>query len=251
MAKEIEIQVLEVDQVAMERRLKALGAKLVMPMTRMVRAVYHTCNSQTRKVESFARVRDEGAGTTTITVKVYNDPKYPDEYEIATLNSFDEARDLMLALNIQEKAYQETYRKKWGGAKLAKLGIHEVTFDMIPGLPMYMEVEAESETKLYAFLARLEANPNKYRTGAFGGKYMEYYGIPEAKMNNGTPVIDFASTEKYIVPSKNQALFKATLAEQRRIIKKIGSVGSSGSSSSRTSSRKSQRRTKKAVAQNR
>jgi hypothetical protein len=42
MGKEIEIQVLEVDQPAMERRLKALGAELVMPMTRMVRAVYHT-----------------------------------------------------------------------------------------------------------------------------------------------------------------------------------------------------------------
>lgn len=242
MGKEIEIQVLEVDQVAMEGRLKVLGAKLVMPMTRMVRAVYHTCNGQNRKVESFARVRDEGAGTTTITVKVYNDPKYPDEFEIATLNSFDEARALMLALNIQEKSYQETYRKKWGGAKLAKLGIHEVTFDMIPGLPMYMEVEAESETKLHAFLARLEANPDKYRTGAFGGKYLEYYGIPEAKMNNGTPVIDFASTEEYIVPTKNQALFKATLAEQRRLIKKIGS---SATGSSRGVS--SQRRTKKAA----
>ena len=66
MGKEIEIQVLEVNQTAMERKLKALGATCVMPMRRMVRAVYHTCNGQARNVESFARVRDEGAGTTTV-----------------------------------------------------------------------------------------------------------------------------------------------------------------------------------------
>lgn len=239
MGKEIEIQVLEINQADIERRLKTLGAKCVMPMKRMVRAVYHTCNGNIRKVESFARVRDEGSGTTTITVKVYNNPKYPDEYEIATLNSFDEARDLMLALNIQEKSYQETYRTKWGGAKLAKLGIHEVTFDMVPGLPMYMEVEAVNEAKLLAFLARLETDPSKYRTGAFGKKYFEYYGIPEAKMNNDTPVIDFASTEQYIIPTKNMELFTATLSEQRKVLKKLQT------GSSKTSRSSSQRRTKK------
>ncbi len=239
MGKEIEIQVLEINQADIERRLKTLGAKCVMPMKRMVRATYHTCNGQTRKVESFARVRDEGSGTTTITVKVYNDPKYPDEYEIATVNSFDEARALMLALNIQEKSYQETYRKKWGGAKLAKLGIHEVTFDMIPGLPMYMEVEAESEAKLNAFLARLETDPSKYRTGAYSGKYTEYYGIPKSKLENETPVIDFASTEQYIIPAKNIELFTATLAEQRKELKKLQTGSSKSSHSS------SQRRTKK------
>lgn len=221
MGKEIEIQVLEVNQPEIERKLKQMGVTCVMPMRRMVRAVYHTCNGANRKVESFARVRDEGAGTTTLTVKVYNDPKYPDEYEIATLNSFDEARALMLALNIPEKSYQETYRKKWGGSELAKHGIHEVTFDMIPGLPMYMEVEAESEAKLYSFLELLGTDSSKQRTGAFGSKYYEYYGIPESKMNNGTPVIDFTSTEENIIPVKNHKLFKDTLVEQRRIIKTL------------------------------
>ena len=107
---------------------------------------------------------------------------------------------------------------------------------------MYMEVEAESEAKLNAFLARLETDPSKYRTGAYSGKYTEYYGIPKSKLENETPVIDFASTEQYIIPTKNMELFIATLAELRKVLKKMHSDSSSTSKSSRTSS---QRRTKK------
>ena len=51
-------------------------------------------------------------------------------------------------------------------------------------------------------------------------------------MNNGTPVIDFASTEEYIVPAKNTVLFKATLAEQRKMIKKLGQGHGTGSTQS-------------------
>ena len=103
-----------------------------------------------------------------------------------------------------------------------------------------MEVEAENETKLHAFLARLETDPSKYRTGAYTGKYTEYYGIPKSKLENETPVIDFASTEQYIIPTKNMELFTATLAEQRKELKKLQT-----GSSTKTSRSSSQRRTKK------
>jgi hypothetical protein len=67
-------------------------------------------------------------------------------------------------------------------------------------------------------------------------RYLEYYGIPEAKMNNGTPVIDFASTEEHIIPTKNQAVFKATLAEQRQMIRKLKGTGSSSRRTKKASS---------------
>jgi adenylate cyclase class IV len=218
MSKEIEIQVLDVERDVILKKLKSeygTGLTQEHALTRMVRSTYHTCNGQTRKVESFARVRKEH-GDTTITVKVYDDPKFPSEYEIATKNSFDEARELMLALNLQEKAIQETYREKWHLPAAA--GIKEVTFDLVPGLPMYMEVEATSETVINGFLDMLGVPADKKRTGAYSAMYAEYYDIPKSVIENETPLLTFADAGKLLKPQKNQAMLKRVLAQQHKLI---------------------------------
>ena len=231
MGKEIEIQVLDVDRDTILKKLKSeYGTGLTQEhgLTRMVRSTYHTCNGQTRKVESFARVRKEH-GDTTITVKVYDNPKFPSEYEIATKNSFDEARELMIALNLQEKAIQETYREKWHLP--AATGIKEVTFDLVPGIPMYMEVEATSESVLNGFLDMLGIPEDKKRTGAYSARYAEYYDIPKSVIENETPLLTFADAGKSLKPNKNHAMLKRVLAEQRKM---IGTTKSPSSSSGKS-----------------
>lgn len=230
MGKEIEIQVLDIDREAVLKKLKSeYGTGLVQEhgLTRMIRSTYHTCNGQTRKVESFARVRKEN-GDTTITVKVYHDPKFPSEYEIATKNSYDEARELMLALNLQEKAVQETYREKWHLP--ATTGIKEITFDLVPGLPMYMEVEATSEGELARFLDMLGVAEDKKRTGAYSARYAEYYGITKSVIENETPLLTFADAAKSLKPTKNAAMLKRVLAQQLKLIgtKSVSRLGKSG-----------------------
>lgn len=218
MGKEIEIQVLDVDRAAFLKKLKSeYGTGLVQEhgLTRMIRSTYHTCNGQQRTVESFARVRKEN-GDTTITVKVYDNPKFPSEYEIATKNSYDEARELMLALNLQEKAIQETYREKWHLP--AATGIKEITFDLVPGIPMYMEVEATSETELVRFLDMLGVPEDKKRTGAYSARYAEYYGIPKTVIENETPLLTFEDAAKSLKPTKNAAMLKRVLAQQHKLI---------------------------------
>lgn len=218
MGKEIEIQVLDVDRDAILKKLKSeygTGLRQEHGLTRMVRSTYHTCNGQKRKVESFARVRKEH-GDTTITVKVYDNPKIPSEYEIATKNSFDEARELMIALNLQEKAIQETYREKWHFP--AETGIKEVTFDLVPGIPMYMEIEATSEQVLNGFLDMLGVPEDKKRTGAYSARYAEYYNIPKSVIENKTPLLTFADAAKSLKPQKNHTMLKRVLAEQRKMI---------------------------------
>ena len=218
MGKEIEIQVLDVDRAAILKKLKSkYGTGLTQEhgLTRMVRSTYHTCNGHQRTVESFARVRKEH-GDTTITVKVYDNPKFPSEYEIATKNTYDEARALMLALNLQEKAVQETYREKWHLP--AATGIKEVTFDLVPGLPMYMEIEATSESVLNGFLDMLGVPENKKRTGAYSARYAEYYDIPKSVIENETPLLTFADASKSLKPQKNHAMLKQVLAQQNRLI---------------------------------
>jgi hypothetical protein len=39
--------------------------------------------------------------------------KFVNEYEIATQNSFEESKDLLLANHLYLKAYQEKLRQKW------------------------------------------------------------------------------------------------------------------------------------------
>lgn len=222
MGKEIEIQVLDVNRQEILKKIKKMGAVQEHGLERMVRSTYHTCNGQTRKVESFARVRKEH-GDTTITVKVYDNPKFPSEYEISTSNSFDEARALMIALNLQEKAVQETYREKW--RMPADSGIKEITFDLVPGIPMYMEVEANNETnseaKLNAFLDSLGVPDDKKRTGAFSGRYEEYYGIPKSIIENQTPLLTFADASKSLNPNKNAKLLTRVLSSQRKMISQL------------------------------
>ena len=78
MGKEYEIQVLEVDVTSMRKKLKKLKGKRIHKSIKFVRSVFNRCNS---KIRSFVRVRNEGKKT-TMTIKIYNDPKFPDEHEV-------------------------------------------------------------------------------------------------------------------------------------------------------------------------
>ena len=43
------------------------------------------------------------------------------------------------------KAFQETYREKWS---LPIKGVHEITFDTWPGLPVWMEIDCSNKKTL-------------------------------------------------------------------------------------------------------
>ena len=78
MGKEFEIQILDVNVTKMKKILKENKGKKIHKNIRFERAVFNRCNS---KIRGFVRVRNEGKNT-TMTVKVYNNKKFPDEYEV-------------------------------------------------------------------------------------------------------------------------------------------------------------------------
>ena len=141
MGKEYEIQVLEVDVASMRQKLKKLKGKRIHKSIKFVRSVFNRCNS---KIRSFVRVRNEGKKT-TMTIKIYNDPKFPDEHEVTIEEDFETGKNFLEALNLKMKAYQETYREKWS---LPIKGVHEITFDIWPGLPQYMEIDCSNKKTL-------------------------------------------------------------------------------------------------------
>ena len=84
MGKEYELQVLEVDLTKMRKKLKDLGGKKIHHNIKLERSVYHRCNTD---IKGFVRVRNDGKNT-SMTVKVYNNNKFPDEYEVTIKEDF-------------------------------------------------------------------------------------------------------------------------------------------------------------------
>ena len=163
MSSEIEAQILFINYDKIIDKIKSLDAKLKFDWTKFRIGVFHPCLSVEQQKEKynliFTRVRDEGAGVITITTKTKpksvdkDKDKYPTEFEISTTNSFEECINLLKANHLSMKAYQERLRQKW--IIPSKPQIKEIVFDLWPGLPMHMEIEAETEKDLMNFLDEL------------------------------------------------------------------------------------------------
>lgn len=106
--KEFEAKFLDINVNELRKLIKKVGGKLVHKKKRYIRAVFHRAD---KKVKGFARVRNEG-DQTTMTVKIYNNPKFPDEYEVTIKENFEKGREFMRSLGLKEKAFQESYREK-------------------------------------------------------------------------------------------------------------------------------------------
>ena len=107
MGKEYEAKFLDIDVLEMRKKLKKIGAKKTHKSIKLVRSVFDLCDS---KVRGFARVRKEEDGV-TMTSKIYNNPDFPDEYEVKINEDFEKGREFLKSLNLKEKAYQESYRE--------------------------------------------------------------------------------------------------------------------------------------------
>lgn len=199
MSKEYEAKFLDIDKDKMIKKLKSIGAELVHTKKKYIRAVFHRC---TDEVRGFARIRDED-GTITMTVKLYIDPKFPEEYEVSLNNDFETGVKFLSALGLKQKAFQETYREKWSHP-LA----HEITFDDVPGIPTYMEIDCTGEDNLNKLIDILELDRGKMRFGAFDATYNEYYDIEKDIINNKTPFLTFKNITKEITPLKNAELLE-------------------------------------------
>lgn len=197
---EYEVQVLDVARPEMIRRLKKLGGTMVHKKIKMVRAAFFLCS---KKVNGYARVRAED-GQVKMTVKTYSGD-YPMEYELGISEGIDEGIEFMKALGLEQKAFQESYREKW---TLPIKGVHEITFDSWPGLPMWMEIDCKTESALHKVLRLLEIPLARTVNWAVAEKYNHYYGIPIDVINNKTPSITFDGITSEIRPRRNKNLFR-------------------------------------------
>lgn len=210
MGKEYEAKFLDVNIESLRNKILENGGSIVHKQTKYIRSVFHLCNTDKK---GYARVRDE-AGKVTITVKIYNNKDYPDEYEIETKNDFETAKNLVIAMNLKLKSFQESYREKWS---LPNKDVHEVTFDTIPGIPTYMEIDCTTESALNDTIKLFNLDRTKMRHGGFDRVYKEYYGIDHDVINYKSPSLTFDNIVNEIKPIKNKDLLIKIHKEQQKL----------------------------------
>jgi adenylate cyclase class 2 len=199
--KEFEAKFLNIDITNIKNKLKENGAKQVHGPLKFYRVIFDRCEEKGDN-PGFVRVRNEG-NKITMTTKIFNDKKFPEECEVSINESFEKGCEFLRAIGIEEKSSQETMREKWSHP-LA----HEVTFDIVPGLPIYMEIDCTSEENLNKLVSLLELDKTNMKYGSFDKTYTEYYDIPSDTIINKTPSLTFKDVGTQIKPSKNADMFR-------------------------------------------
>ena len=218
MPAEVEAQILDIEYEKVVKRLRKLGAKRVFPWRLFKVAAFFTCGVGDKR---FTRVRDEGSGSVTMTTKIMKKP-FPDEYEINTSNNFEEAVEFVKSTNLSMKSFQQKLREKWILPKHPE--IHEIVFDIWPGIPMYMEIEGTNASDIDKMIKLLELDPSKKVIANGGEIFSQYWGITTDEINDQTPTLTFKDVKREmgVRIRKNDGLFNENLAAQKRMVTKIG-----------------------------
>ena len=198
--REYEAKFLNIDITDIKNKLRENGAKQVHGPVKFYRLIFKRCEERGDN-PGFVRIRDEGKKI-TMTTKIFNDKKFPDECEVSINESFEKGCEFLRAIGIEEKSYQETIREKWSHPL-----VHEITFDIIPGLPIYMEIDCTSEENLNKFVSLLELDKTNMKYGSFDKTYTEYYDIPSVIIHK-TPSLTFKDVGAQIKPNKNLPMFR-------------------------------------------
>jgi len=202
MGKEYEAKFLNINITQIRKKLINIGAKLDHNSIKFYRVIFTRCSDKENPpIKGFVRIRNEG-NKITMTVKTYKDPKFPEESEISINEDFNTGLTFLKSIGINQKAFQESYREKWSHP-LA----HEITIDIIPGLPIYMEIDCTTEENLNKIIKLLGLDDKYKRYGAFDKTYNEYYGIDTDIINDKTEFLTFSNIKNEIIPTKNLDLF--------------------------------------------
>jgi len=197
---EYEIKVLDIDVKKMHDKLKNIGCKKNHNYKLYKRNVFSLCNKS-----GFARVRDEGTNV-TLTTKIFVNKDFPEEIELTINENFEKATNFMESIGLHKNSFQETLRQKYSHP-LA----HEITFDMIPVIPTYMEIDCTNKKNLNKLIKLLEIDKTKIRTGSYDKQFLEYYDISKEEFQN-TKSLSFKNIKNEIFPKKNKELFEKTIS---------------------------------------
>ncbi len=197
MTTEIEAKWTAIDPQRLRVKLRSVGAVLVHPERLMRRKVFDFPNQRFRKMGGWVRVRDEG-DKVTMSYKQLDDRSLHGTKEITlVVDSFDQAVDLITALGLEQKSYQETKRETW------QLNGAEVTVDTWPWIPPFVEIEADKEETLRAVAAVLDLPWERAKHGSVETAYQEHYDVTEDDIDSWE-IITFVPVPVWLEAKRRQ-----------------------------------------------
>ncbi len=171
MKTEFEIRILEINPEIIIKKLEKLGAKKIIERN-MKRMVYDFKPKQKGK---WIRLRDDGQKNTITVKEITNDSvSGTKEFEIE-IESFEKGKELLEKLEYKPKAYQENKRTSY------ELDKTEIDIDAWPKIPPYLEIESDSEKKVWETVKKL-GYKKEQTTGINNIKIYEKYGIDLEKI---------------------------------------------------------------------
>ena len=93
MGKEFEIKVINLDSNNFKNVLRANNGKQIHPRHMMHRHVFKHPNSN---IDGFIRLRKEDENKTTLTCKIFNQSKYPEEYELSINEPYEKGLEFLI-----------------------------------------------------------------------------------------------------------------------------------------------------------
>ncbi len=139
------------------------------------------------------RIRDEN-DKITMSLKIVNGTKIRDQKEICLeVNNLKQAEAFLTYLGCKKKAYQESKRELW------ILDETEVTIDEWPFLEPFVEIEGKTEKIVKNVSKKLGFDYSKALFGSVDTLYKNKYNIPEAIINNKTPIIAFNRKNPFLI----------------------------------------------------
>lgn len=199
MGKEFEFKIINPDIELFKQQLLKNNGYVVHPKQKMYRHVFDHPNPS---VNGFVRLRNEGKNKTTLTCKLFNKSKYPQEYELSINEPYEKGLEFLKNSGLQLKSFQETAREKWSHP-LAK----EIVFDTWPGIPEFIEVDCESEENLKKVMEILNIKNKDVRYDGVDTLYDELYKIPRKRFNR-MPSLTFDNYKREIIGGKKKRTIK-------------------------------------------
>ena len=92
MGKEFEFKIVNPDIELFKRQLLKNNGQIVHPEQKMYRHVFDLPDPS---VDGFVRLRKEGENKTTLTCKIFNKSKYPQEYELSINEPYEKGLEFL------------------------------------------------------------------------------------------------------------------------------------------------------------
>jgi len=189
---EYEATFTNIDKDVIRQKLFAVGAQMIRAEFLQKRTVFRLPKENQIK-GGWLRVRDEG-NRITMSLKVVDGDRIQDQKETQlVVDSFDEARNFLVQIGCEEKAYQESRRELW------QMDGADITIDEWPFLEPFVEIESQSEEQVRAVTEKIGFDYNLAKFCAVDSLYQEKYNVSLDRINNHTSKILFEMDNPFIL----------------------------------------------------